>query len=279
MNVMKKFMLCLLMTLGFAALRAQDVADSLSMQAEELSAVPEPAAPAEASADGLWDRANTAYINGDYHTAENLYEQLLARGLSSAKLYYNLGNACFKADHTGRAVLNYMRALRLAPGSEDVRYNLRVAEARTKDTIEDIPEFFLAVWLRGVRRTMSCTAWSVLSLAMLVCALSLFLIYLLASRLRLRKTGFYGTLAALLLFAVATAFASGERREMLDDSKAVVMSPSAAVKSSPGKAATDLFVLHEGTVVTVLDRLDEWCEISIADGKKGWIESRTIETV
>ena len=71
----------------------------------------------------------------------------------------------------------------------------------------------------------------------------------------------------------------GERREMLDESRAVVMVASTAVKSSPDKSATDLFLLHEGTVVKITGRLDGWCEVVIADGKKGWLESRKIEVI
>ena len=66
---------------------------------------------------------------------------------------------------------------------------------------------------------------------------------------------------------------------MLDDTQAVVMAASTAVKSSPDKSSTDLFVLHEGTLVSITDRLDGWCEITIADGKKGWLEAKTIETI
>ena len=233
----------------------------------------------EASPEQLWDRANTAYVNGDYHAAEEIYEGILAQGLSSVKLYYNLANAYFKEGQLGKSILFYRRALRLAPGSDDIRYNLSVAEARTKDNIEQIPEFFLTEWMRGVRHTMSCTAWSILSLAALVCALALFLTYLLAQRLPLRKTGFYGTLVAAAAFMLTSWFAMGERREMLDDTQAVVMSLSTVVKSSPDKSATDLFVLHEGTLVEITDRLDNWCEITIADGKKGWLECKTIETI
>ena len=93
---------------------------------------------------------------------------------------------------------------------------------------------------------MGCTSWSILSLVALLAALGLFLLYLLAQRLPLRKAGFYGTLVAFLLFVVTTWFAAGERHEILDDTQAVVMTASTAVKSSPDKSSTDLFVLHEG---------------------------------
>lgn len=267
---------------GVSSARAQE--EPAAVPATE-TAAPAPEAEAADAAEvaptseRLWDRANTAYINGDFREAAAAYEQLLAQGAVSMKLYYNLGNACFKQDRLGKAILYYRRALRLAPGNDDVRYNLSVAEARTKDNIERIPEFFLSTWLRGVRRTMSCTAWTILSLAFLAGALGLFLLYLLAQRLPLRKTGFYGTLVAAVLFVCTTSFAAAGRRELLDESHAVVMPASVAVKSSPDKSATDLFVLHEGTVVTVTDRLDEWCEILLDDGKKGWIENRRIEII
>ena len=282
---MKRLFLFLILACMAGAARSQEAAaDPVADTTAEAPALPaaEPGATASddaATPDRLWDLANTAYVNGDYHAAVGYYEEILSRGLSSVKLYYNLGNAYFKEDRLGEAILNYRRALRLSPGSDDIRYNLGVAEARTKDNIEAIPEFFLTKWVRGVRHTMSCTAWSVFSLVALVCALSLFLTYLLARRLSLRKTGFYGTMLAVAVFVVTTWFALGERREMLDDSQAVVMSLSTAVKSSPDKSATDLFVLHEGTLVVITNRLDGWCEITIADGKKGWLESKTIETI
>lgn len=267
---MKHLLISLLLSVS-VAVQAQP-ADSLDAEAR-------PEAVAQLSPEQLWDAAGTAYVNGNFVGAIEAYEQLLARGLSSAKLYYNLGNAYFKSDRLGKAVVSYRRALRLAPGDEDARYNLSVAEARTKDDIEQLPEFFLAGWMRSVRRTMNCTAWSIVSLAALACALALVLLYLLAQRLAWRKAGFYGMLVAALLFVAATSFAAGERREMLDRSQAVVMTASAAVKSSPDKSATDLFVLHEGTPVRISDRLDGWCEITIADGKKGWLEARKLETI
>lgn len=257
-----------------AMLRAQEIpADSTaSAPTQEEASLPLPD-------DKLWDKANTAYVNGDYRAAAERYAELLDRGLSSAKLYYNLGNACFKLERTGKAILCYRRALRLAPGNEDIRHNLSVAEARTRDDIEAVPEFFLSAWMRTVRRTMGCTAWTILSLAALAGALALSLFWLLSQRLSRRKTGFYGMLACTVLFIAATWFAAGERRELLDESQAVVMSSSAAVKSSPDRSSTDLFILHEGTVVRIGNRLDNWCEITIADGKKGWIDASKIEII
>lgn len=278
---MKRYLILLLLVMGgsLAALRAQEPADSLAEASVAGSADAAGDSAAVLSDEALWDKANTAYINNDFGAAAATYGLLLERGMSSAKLYYNLGNACFKEGNTGKAILFYRRALRLAPGNADIRHNLSVAEAETKDDIEAIPEFFLASWLRGVRHTMGCTAWTLLSLGFLLLAVGAFLLYLLAARLTLRKAGFYATIAAGVLFAFATVFAAGERRELRDRTQAVVMAAAVSVKSSPDKSAKDLFVLHEGTTVRVVDRLEEWCEVAIADGKKGWIEAKRIEII
>lgn len=267
--------LLLLFAAGLSAPAQEPAADSIAVETPSRAE----SAPVAQDPDRVWEQANTAYINNDFREAADLYEGLLAQGLSSAKLYYNLGNACFKLDRTGEAILYYRRALRLAPASKDVRYNLSVAEARTRDNIERIPDFFLTEWLRAVRHTMSGGAWTLLSLGALAGALAMALFYLLSARLARRKAGFYGTLCCAVLFVVTTSFAASDRREPLEESEAVVTASSAAVKSSPAKGATDLFVLHEGTVVEIDNRLEGWCEITIADGKKGWIEASKITVV
>ena len=262
----------LLLMLGTARAAAAEPEAADTLAAGDLPA--EPFRP-----DELWDKGNTAYLNGDYGGAIEQYGRILDAGLVSARLYYNLANAYFKEGRLGESILYYHRSLRLAPGNEDARYNLEVAEAMTRDRIEEIPEFFAVAWMRALSRAMGCTAWSAVSLVGLAAMLALLLLFVLARRIVLRKTGFYGTLAAFLLFVLATWCAAIERRDLLRSDEAIVLSASAAVKSSPDRAATDLFVLHEGTKATVTGELEGWSEITLADGKKGWLESRNIEVI
>lgn len=235
--------------------------------------------PATASAEELWQAGNTAYSAGDYTRAAELYTAITDKGLYSAPLYYNLANALFKSGETGGAILYYNRALHLSPGDEDIRHNLEYAERSTKDKIEEIPEFFLVSWAKKVRSTMSCTAWTVISLLLFAATLASCLVYLLSQRIAMRKAGFYGMAAALLLCIATTLMAWGERNMLVERNEAVVMSSSLSVKSSPDKSATDLFVLHEGTVVTIGSTVDGWAEVRIADGNKGWVEIERIERI
>jgi hypothetical protein len=190
-----------------------------------------------------------------------------------------MGNAFFKAGNLGKAILYYNRALVVSPSMEDAAYNLEIAEAQTKDKISQVPQFFLNRWLERLQRTLSCTAWSVISLVFLAITLVLLLLFLLGSRLAVRKAGFYGTIVAALFFIVTTAFALAERSDMLNREGAIVMSSAISVKSSPDSDATDLFVLHEGTKVVISSEVDGWAEITIADGKKGWTELSHLERI
>lgn len=226
-----------------------------------------------------WEVGNKAYIEGNYDKAIEEYTAILDGGEYSMKLYYNLANAYFKKGANGKAILYYNKALRIAPSQEDIRHNLALAEAQTKDRIAVIPEFFLNRWLRTVRNSMSCMVWSVLSLVAFGVLLAFALLFLLASRLRWRKLGFYGALCAFVLFVVMTSFAVSSRNDMLSHNEAIVMGTAISVKSSPDRSATDLFVLHEGTKVKVLSEVDEWCEVVIADGKKGWTLKSNVEEI
>lgn len=247
--------------------------------ANEAAAEPTATELTTTDAEELWDMANLAYNEGNFEKAAATYEQILSQNLHSAALYYNLANAYFKQGELGKALLNYNRASRIAPGDEDIRHNQEYAEKMTKDSIEKIPEFFLITWLRSVRGAMSCTAWTVLSIVMLATALVMALLYLLAQRMSLRKVGFYTMAVAVVLFIVTSAFAISERNQLVGRTEAIVMSTAASVKSSPDRSATELFVLHEGTKVSIGETTDGWAEVRIADGRKGWIEDKRIERI
>lgn len=238
-----------------------------------------PVSAAELSKDTLWARANAAYSNGNYRQAVDLYDALLADGMHSGKLYYNLGNSWFKQGRMGKAILNYNRALLLDPTDEDVQYNLAMANARIVDKIDTVPEFFLKSWLRELGLLLSSDTWAVLGLVFLGIAFAAIILWLLSNTLTLRKLGFYGGLVSLVFCLTATFYAHYQRTRLLHGSEAVVMNLVAPVKSSPAAGSKDIFVLHEGTKVRMLERLDGWTEIVLADGNKGWIASNAIEAI
>ncbi len=236
-------------------------------------------AAGERDLEKAWDEANTAYVNADYAAAAEGYERLLAEGYESGALYLNLGNAYFKRGMNGKAILNYHRALKLAPGDEDVRYNLSIANTRVQDRIESVPVFFLRRWFVSLGDSLGGNAWAVASLVFFALTLVGAGAYLLLQRTSWRKAGFFGAVASLSLFVLSAVYAAESRRERTNPSEAIVMRSAAPVKSSPDGDSKDIFVLHEGTKVGVVGALGEWREIRIADGNKGWIAASAIESI
>ena len=277
---MKRYIV-LLLSLALCSLSAlaqsEQPATELTPTEQAQQTVPEPATFADNNA--AWEGGNAAYNEGRYSTASDIYESILSSGEHSAKLYYNLGNAYFKQEMLGKAILNYNRALRLAPSDEDIRHNLDYAEQATKDNIEQIPVFFLSAWTRAVRDIMGGNAWTIISLVTLSIALLSALAYQLAQRLSLRKMGFYAMAIAAILFIISSTFAYQHRQNIVNSQEAIVMSSAVPVKSSPDRAATDLFVIHEGTKLSLGEVINGWQEIRIADGRKGWVESSRIEII
>ena len=223
--------------------------------------------------------ADSAYARGEYQQAIKDYEALLKHG-ASADLYYNLGNAYYRTENITRAVLNYERALLLSPGDRDIRFNLQIAQSKTIDKIVPESEMFFFTWYRTLVNLMSVDGWARTSLVSLALVIILLLVYLFSDRIWLRKIGFFGGIALLVLFVMSNVFAWQQKQNLLFRKGAIVIVPSVTVKSTPANNGTDLFVLHEGTKVMITDSsMKDWKEIRIADGKEGWIESKQLEEI
>ena len=223
--------------------------------------------------------ADSAYVQERYQQAAKDYEALLKQGVS-ADLYYNLGNCYYRMDQMTQAVLNYERALLLSPGDKDIRFNLQMARSKTIDKITPESEMFFVTWYRSLVNVMSVDGWARTALVALIVAIVLALFYLFSDRIWLRKIGFFGGIIALLLFLVGNLFAWQQKSNLTQRTGAIIIKSAVNVKSTPSKNGTDLYILHEGTKVTVTDSsMREWRKIRVADGKEGWLEVSEIEVI
>lgn len=230
--------------------------------------------------DSLWTAGVQAYTDGKFSDASAAWTSIEESGQKSAKLYYNLGNAWFKQGNYPKAILNYERALRLDPSYSDARYNLEFTSNFVQDKIEPVPEFILKSVARKVCYVMGSNAWAVIFLVLLAAALVMGLLFLLGSSVGKRRAGFYCGIVLLLLSAGALSFSIWQKSDSVKTDTAIVMSPVSSVKSSPSSGSSkDLFVIHEGTKVTILDEVGTWRNISLADGRQGWIPASDIEII
>ena len=230
--------------------------------------------------DSLWRSGVEAYTAGDYASALQDWEELRSAGLVSKELYYNLGNAYFKTEEIAPAILWYERALRLDPSDADIRYNLEFARSRTQDRIDEVPEIFFEAWGHKMCYLLPSDTWAVLSLVFLAATVALALLFLLGSTSGRRRLGFFAGIVTLLLAFLGWDFAQWQRTEARRQDTAIVMRAVSSVKSSPSAdTAKDLFILHEGTRVKLLDSVSSYSNIELSDGRQGWILTKDIEVI
>jgi tetratricopeptide (TPR) repeat protein len=249
-------------------------------QANE-SSVPDIQIPIEGHNDhgAIFHKANELYSEGNYDGAIDLYSSILASGYHSASIYYNLGNAFYRSGKIPSAILNYERALLLAPGDEDIRFNLDLARLQTIDRIEVVPDFFINRWWKGIRDTLNYRSWAVVSSVTFINTLIFLAIFLLVSKVIMKKLFFW--LAVSMLFISVFSFSVGldQRNYVKNHNNAIIFSPVVSIKSSPDINSADLFVLHEGTKVSIEDSIGDWREVRLSDGNKGWLHKDGLEMI
>ena len=230
--------------------------------------------------DSLWNAANSAYVEGRWSDAADTYGLISDMGLESASLYCNMGDAYFKDGNIPAAILYYERALKLDPSYSDARYNIDLLNGIIQDRIDPVPEFVLKTWAKDICYIMDSDSWAVCFLIFTALFLAMVLLFLLAPTAGGRRTGFFTGIFMLVLAVCSLTFSFWQRREYMNADDAVVMRPVTSVKSSPSsEASKDLFILHEGTKVKIIDGVGSWKNIELADGRQGWIPSADIEII
>ena len=234
----------------------------------------------EAYVDSLWNESNQAYIEGRWADAVEGYELISSMGLESAALYCNAGDACFKNGDPAKAILYYERALKLDPSYSDARFNLELLNSGIQDRIDPVPEFVLKTWFRNFCYVMDSDAWAVCFLVFFALTLALALLFVLSGSVAGRRTGFFTGIFTFLAAVLSLTFSLWQKQDGMKADDAIIMRPVTSVKSSPSsEASTDLFILHEGTKVRILDEVGSWKNIELADGRQGWIPSSDMEVI
>ena len=238
------------------------------------------ASAAVSPADSLWTEGVEAYADGLWTDAAGCWQTLEDEGYISSTLSYNLGNAYFKSGDIACAIIHYERALKADPSFADARNNLEYANSLVQDRIDVVPEFILEAWGRSACYSLNSDVWAVLSLIFFAAFCLLAVTFLLSDGKR-RRRSFYGGIIALIIFLLALDFANWQRTEFGKKDAAIVMAPVSPVKNSPagGTSAKDLFILHEGVKVKVLDNVGQYSNIELSDGRQGWIKTSEIEII
>jgi tetratricopeptide (TPR) repeat protein len=227
----------------------------------------------------LYNEANELYKKAEYQAAIEKYELVLKSNFVSGELYYNLGNAYFKTNQIPMAILCYERAEKLMPGDEDVEFNLSIANLKIVDKIEVMPSLFFYRWIDSVMNIFSFEGWAIAGIISIVFAMLFFVLFRITEGAGARKTFFYSGLVLFIFTVKAFWIANIQYNAAVGEKTAIIFTPTVNVKSSPVENGTNLFVLHEGTKVELLDKVGEWSKIKLSDGNQGWVETTSFVVI
>jgi tetratricopeptide (TPR) repeat protein len=217
---------------------------------------------AETSA-AAFDAANRLYEQGKFKEAAAAYEGMLHSGQASAALYFNLGNAFFKESQMGRAIAAYRYAEQISPRDPDLRANLQFARNQIQG-----PTLASTWWQRWLGR-LSLNEWTYLAVA------AIWLLLLLLTVLRWRPAWKQQLKAYTITMAAATVLLcvcfAGALYQDRYSPQAIVVTREAAVRQGPLDEAPTTFTVRDGSELKVLDRKDEWLQVTADSRRSGWV--------
>jgi tetratricopeptide (TPR) repeat protein len=225
------------------------------------------------------EQGNQFYQKQQYDKAIQSYSKVLNEGYESAELYYNIGNSYYREGNLGYAILNYERALKLSPGDEDIQHNLALANTKTIDRINTLPEFFLFQWWESFLAILTFSGWIYLSYVFYLLLLLLIIFYFYTRRPDYQRLAFFSGIAVLFLLAVSVSISVIKYNREFNIKNGIVIEQSATAKLSPDPDSNDAFVIHEGLKVKIEDKVENYYRIRLQDGKQGWLPQNDLRII
>ena len=230
------------------------------------------------SSEQVFELANKQYVNENYSLAISLYDSIITTGLESSELYYNLGNCYYKTNDWANAIWNYEKSLQLKHNEKTV-HNLKLANLKIIDRIVPLPQLFYKKWWNNLNQTFNTQFWQILALLSIGFIFIFRIISLFTSLKSKLFTKIFSVTTVILLFL---AHGNLKYPESLNPSsypfhnnfckkEAIIFSETTTVNSAPTISSTNLFTLHQGSKVEVIDSIGDWINIKIANGNSGWI--------
>jgi tetratricopeptide (TPR) repeat protein len=226
--------------------------------------------------ESIFEKGNLAFQNGNYDLAIEYYKQIEANELESPELYFNMGNSYFKLDQIGMAILYFEKAKRLEPLSEDVLANLKLAKRKVLDDIELPDQLFIFDVYQSLKFSFTINQW----LWAAALFFSLIFAFLWVKRWLFQQFQGVFSIAALIMSIgfIFSALIALVRIGDFETKQGVVIEAASEVYTSPNEN-NQAFILHEGTSFEIKRKVNGRYEISLIDGKTGWISVNDIGVI
>lgn len=210
-----------------------------------------------------FDAANKLYEEGKFPEAASAYQQFLKSGQASAAVYYNLGNAFFKAGQIGRAIASYHQAEQITPRDPDVRANLQFARNQVQG-----PTFAIPGWKRWLNR-LSLNEWTLLAGGIFWAWLLLLMLPQWRPALKAALRLYAVLLGVVFAFTCVIVFYCWDEHHA--GRSAIVVAREAVVRQGPLEESRSTFTVHDGAELQVLDRKDDWLQVTTDPRRIGWV--------
>lgn len=225
----------------------------------------------------LFDEGNASYREGNFEEARTAYEAALGLGFESAALYQNLGNAYFRLDRLGQAMVNYQRAAGLRPANPEIKHNIRLVQTRSRDRFSQVPTPVLTQWWNGFIDGfgMRSLFWIGTVTWLIGTILAGYRLWTAAPEAWSRRV--VAILCGLGLFLLASTLVTSAVRSNI--AAGVIISDRVEVRSEPDDGSRSSVVVHEALVIDILKSQGGWAEIRLPNGVTGYVPEETVAVV
>ncbi len=238
-----------------------------------------PADPASDALRASFDSACVACDQGRFHEAAGRFEGLLAQGWVGPDIEYNLGIAYFRMGQTGRSILHLERSRAADPGSQDVIHNLEVARSRVRDDFQPLPVVFLVRWWLDIKdgHTPAGILWFVALFLSLTAAAVFALVAV--HHVLVKRIGLVLFLVGITLSGIFITLYFDKVEDVQARRTAVVLVPETDIRKTPDAGGERMSLIHEGSMVDILQSQGEWVEVRLIDGRTGWMSMTALERI
>lgn len=229
------------------------------------------------NANDIFANANNLYKEGKYEEAVSLYKQIEVLDKVSSELYFNLGNCYYKLNKVAPTIYNYEKALQLDPLNQDAQNNLVFAKRLTLDRIEALPKSVFQKFNENFLQKFTYNTWAIFCVLLSVIASILFLLFYFSYNSTQKRIYFTTSILSFIALISALTITYNQYNQAKNNIEAIIFSEEVSIKNAPTSNAEEVFTLHEGTKVKVVDTVDDWKKIKLIDGKIGWIVSKYLK--
>ena len=223
----------------------------------------------------LFNEANDLFISKKYKKSIELYEKIIDSGQENSTVFYNLGNAYYRSGDIGHAIWAYKHANKFSPRDKDIIHNLKIAEAKKIDRINSPPLFILHDFYRKIKSSMTMFELILVGGILFFIFSLLWIKQIFSGKKNVLSKGIFQILLTFIIIVHAVILDMDFERKRISN-EAIIVEKSDA-QSGPFLGDNKvLFKINEGSVVEVLEEKNNWSEIILIDGKKGWVLSNAL---